>query len=46
MPWFVLAGIFVFLSADESMQIHERLSIVVNSFGSFSGVPGPTAGWW
>lgn len=38
MPWFVLAGIFVFLSADESMQIHERLSIVVNSFGSFSGV--------
>lgn len=37
-PWFVLAGIFVFLSADESMQIHERLSIVVNSFGTFTGV--------
>jgi len=38
LPWFVLAAIFVFLSADESMQIHERLSIVVNAFGSFGGI--------
>lgn len=38
LPWFILAAVFVFLSADESMQIHERLSIVVNSFGTFTGI--------